>query len=269
MTFTVHRIKSIPLVLILALASPLSFAQARGFRPGGQRNGPIARNPNPQHAQRPRGEWLRKYKEMPPAVQQRLLNNDPDFQKLPPERQQRLRQKLQQFNTLPPPQKEKIVQRMEAFDRLTPDQQQQARGLHAKMQNIPEDRRKMMRTALRSLRQMSPEQRTQVMNSDQFKGMFNDDERDVMRGLTELPIGQPQPLQPPTTEGSLIAPNLVMKAGSHSFVYLRGEIFKSKANHKDTKITQRKTICSIGFCSIVMRKGSWESHLCVPSYLSW
>ena len=68
------------------------------------------------------------------------------------------------------------------------------------MQNAPEDRRKMMQTALRSLRQMDPEERERVINSDRFKSMFSDDERNLIHGLTDVQVGkapadatQPQP----------------------------------------------------------------------------
>ena len=57
-----------------------------------------ARPKPPGHA----GDWLRRYKDLPPAEQERALQNDPWFHRLPPERQQQLRQRLQNFSTLPP-----------------------------------------------------------------------------------------------------------------------------------------------------------------------
>jgi hypothetical protein len=38
------------------------------------------------------------------------------------------------------------------------------------------------------LRAMPPDQREQIINSDRFKGMFSDHERDVMRDATRLPL---------------------------------------------------------------------------------
>ena len=35
---------------------------------------------------------------------------------------------------------------------------------------------------------MPPAQRDQVINSDRFKGMFSDQERDMMREATRLPL---------------------------------------------------------------------------------
>ena len=33
---------------------------------------------------------------------------------------------------------------------------------------------------------MTPEQRTQYMNSDEFRSNFNDQQRDLLRGMTDL-----------------------------------------------------------------------------------
>jgi hypothetical protein len=38
---------------------------------------------------------------------------------------------------------------------------------------------------------MTPEQREQVINSDRYKGMFSDAERDLMRGAARLPLSPP------------------------------------------------------------------------------
>jgi hypothetical protein len=35
---------------------------------------------------------------------------------------------------------------------------------------------------------MPPDQREQVINSPRFKGMFSDQEREMMRGATRLPL---------------------------------------------------------------------------------
>jgi hypothetical protein len=46
----------------------------------------------------------------------------------------------------------------------------------------------MVITAVRDLRAMPPDQRETVINSDRFKGMFSDREREMMRGATRLPL---------------------------------------------------------------------------------
>ena len=46
----------------------------------------------------------------------------------------------------------------------------------------------MVGTAVRDLRAMPPDQREKVINSPRFRGMFSDQERDMMRGATRLPL---------------------------------------------------------------------------------
>src|SRR5579863_9708153 len=83
---------------------------------------PPARNQAQAHAQQgahPKaGEWLRKYKDVPPAEQEKALEADPNFKQLPKERQEQLRQRLQQFDNLPPAGKARIINRMQAFEQL-------------------------------------------------------------------------------------------------------------------------------------------------------
>ena len=134
------------------------------------------------------GDWLRRYKDLPPAEQERELQNDPAFRRLPPERQQRLRQRLQHFSNLPPQQQLRMLNRMETWEHLTPEQKQQARQIFGQMRQLPPDRQRMVMTAMRDLRAMPPDQREAVINSERFKGMFSDQEREMMRGATRLPL---------------------------------------------------------------------------------
>jgi len=76
------------------------------------------------------GQWLRRYKGLPPDQQQKALDNDPQFRSLPPMRQQILRERLQRFSSLPPRMQDRILQRMETWEHLTPAQKQQARQLY-------------------------------------------------------------------------------------------------------------------------------------------
>ena len=46
----------------------------------------------------------------------------------------------------------------------------------------------MVATAVGDLRRMAPDQRERVINSERFKGMFSEQEREMMRGATRLPL---------------------------------------------------------------------------------
>ena len=75
----------------------------------------------PGHA----GDWLRRYKDLPPDQQRRSLENDPQFKKLPPPRQAELLRRLQRFSSLPPQRQEQILNRMETWEHLTVDQKKE------------------------------------------------------------------------------------------------------------------------------------------------
>jgi len=134
------------------------------------------------------GDWLRRYKDMPPEQQRQALEKDPQFQRLSPQRQQQLRQRLQRFASLPPQKQERILTRMETWEHLTPDQKRQARSLFREVQQLPPQRRQELNQAIRNMRDLTPDQRDQLINSDQFKGMFSDHERDLLSGASRLPL---------------------------------------------------------------------------------
>lgn len=191
-------------VSALVVALPVSsFGYGGAFRGSQQHHTNPA--PPPQHPQAPRaqltrppqahpqqaghaGDWLRRYKDMPPAEQERELQNDPAFRRLPPQQQQILRQRLQHFSDLPPQQQLRMLNRMETWEHLTPEQKQQARQIYGQLRQLPPDRQRMVTTAVRDLRSMPPDQREKVINSERFKGMFSDQEREMMRGATRLPL---------------------------------------------------------------------------------
>jgi uncharacterized protein DUF3106 len=157
--------------------------------------------PQPAHPQQGHaGDWLRRYKDLPPEEQERALQSDPAFQKLPPAQQQLLRQRLQHFSSLPPQQQLRMLNRMETWEHLTPEQKQQARQIFGQMQQLPPERRRLVHKAIDDLRQMPPDQREQIINSDRFKGMFSDQEREMMRGATRLPLAPPDSGDQPGTQ---------------------------------------------------------------------
>src|SRR5271166_1640632 len=165
-------------------------AQRTTFHPV-QRSAPAYQAPR-QQARPPAqqrghaGDWLRRYKDMPPAEQERQLQNDPAFRRLPPAQQQQLRQRLQHFSSLPPQQQLRMLNRMETWEHLTPEQKTQAKQIFNQMRQLPPERQRMVTTAIRDLRSMPPDQRERVINSERFKGMFSDQERSMMRDATRL-----------------------------------------------------------------------------------
>src|SRR6201993_2002316 len=138
------------------------------------------------------GDWLRRYKDLPPEEQERALQNDPAFRRLPPMQQERLRQRLQHFSSLSPDEQLRMLNRMETWEHLTREQKQQARQIFSEMRELPPARRYQVRQAIRELRAMPPDQREHEIDSDQYRNRFTDHERDMIRGITRLPLAPPE-----------------------------------------------------------------------------
>ena len=173
---------------VVAFFSPC-LGQGNNYRPVQTR--PPAANqghPQPHPPQAHAGDWLRRYKGLPPGEQDRALQNDPGFRRMTPEQQRRLRQQLHYFASLPPREQQRVVDNMDRWAHLTPEQKQQAREVYGRMQHLPPNRRPLVRTAIRDLSGMPPERREEVINSNRFKRMFTPEERDVMRAAVRLPL---------------------------------------------------------------------------------
>ena len=175
-----QRVKSILCVwgLLLANAMP-ALAQGRGGQRQPARQG--------HHA----GEWLRKYKNLPPDQQQKALQKDPQFQSLPPERQRQLSERLQRFSSLPSDKQQRILNRMETWEHLTPEQKQHARQVFDQLQQLPPDRRRTVENAIGTLRAMPPDARQRAIESGRFS-QFSPQERNLLNGASQLPLAPPE-----------------------------------------------------------------------------
>ena len=185
---------AIGLLAMTTMLPNLSWAQKNPPHPAPQRPAPMPQ----QHMSRPpaappqqqghAGDWLRQHKDLPPEEQERALQNDPNFRRLSPQQQQHRLQQLREFSSLPPAQQLRMLNRMDTWEHLTPEQKQQARQVFSQMRQLPPERRRLVHKAIDDLRAMPPDQREQIINSDRFKGMFSDYERDVMLNATRLPL---------------------------------------------------------------------------------
>ncbi len=134
------------------------------------------------------GDWLRRYKDLPPDQQQKALQSDPQFQQLPPQKQEQLRQRLQKFSNLPPDKQQQILDRMETWEHLTPEQQQRARDLFGKLRSMPDDRRQAVMNAYHELRDLPPDAQQKALQSDQMRNSLSEVERDTLKGFLDLGV---------------------------------------------------------------------------------
>lgn len=143
------------------------------------------------------GDWLRSHENLSPADQKKALEADPGFQKLTPQGQQELIDRLNRFNSLPPDRRNRILQRMETLEHLTPQERQRARDMFRTFRELPAARRSQLNFALRDLHAMSPDDRQRTLDSNEYKARFSDQERDLLRGMSEMEL---VPNHPPRDE---------------------------------------------------------------------
>jgi hypothetical protein len=160
--------------------APVTFLQAT----------PAQKNPNaasrPQKGGRRMGDWLQAHKDLSPEQQLKLLESEPAFKKLPQQRQNELRERLKKFNSLPPEKRNQALQRMEFLAKLTPQQRQQLRDANQQLQGLPPERRVAVHKAVRHLRRLPGVERQQVIQSDDFRSTFSDQEQKLISQLAEL-----------------------------------------------------------------------------------
>jgi hypothetical protein len=133
-----------------------------------------------------KGDWLRKYGSLPPAEQEQKLESDPVFRSLTPDNQRRLIDRLHFFNSLSPAKKQQVLNRMEVYEHLTPAQQGQFDNLSRQFHSLPNDQQTQVQQAYKELRKMTPEQRAEYFNSDEFRNGMNDGQKNILRGMSEL-----------------------------------------------------------------------------------
>jgi hypothetical protein len=135
-----------------------------------------------------RGDWLKKYGNLPSDQATRQLQQDKDFQRLPSERQQELQQRLQHFSSLPPQQKQRVLNRMALMEHLPPDQQKRMESLWQQFRELDPARRRAVVQQLRGLSGLPAEQRSKILDGEQFKSGFNPQEQQLVRGLDEIHV---------------------------------------------------------------------------------
>ncbi|SNS40056.1 Protein of unknown function [Granulicella rosea] len=138
-----------------------------------------SKTPQPQHL----AEWMDSHRNLSPAAQQQALEHEPGFQSMKPDVQQRMRDRLTELNNMPPAQRQRVLARTQAMEKLTMPQRQQVRGAMQQLGALPEDRRKVVARTFRDMRDMPPNQREAYMNSEWYRGQFNDQERATLSNL--------------------------------------------------------------------------------------
>lgn len=153
---------------------------------------PYAVRPNPR-VQGHLPEWMAEHQNLPISQQDRLLRQEPGFNRLSPADQQRQIQELHRLNQMPEAQRERRLARAEAFERLSPGEQMQVRQSARELQNLPPDRQSVVRRAFQDLRGVPMDQRQIMLNSARYSATFSPQERNILSNLLRVePYQQPR-----------------------------------------------------------------------------
>lgn len=147
---------------------------------GGNRPNTVIRpntNPNrPPSAYTPPAAPQRKFNELSPADQRRVLENSRKYQ------------------NLTPAQKQDMQERVNAWNRLTPTQQNHIKtDVMPKWREMPAERRQAIRQRLRVLQNMPESARNQRLNDPEFMRGMSEEDKSTLRDLSHMHVGAPDP----------------------------------------------------------------------------
>jgi hypothetical protein len=136
-------------------------------------------------------QWVQQLEEMGPAEQERFLSNNARFRSLPAQQQAQIRRRLRVWNSLPLPQREAVLERQQIWEQLPANQRRQVReSLLPRWQSLPSVRRQVILRKLRELRGLNGAERNAKLNDDSFLDALSEDERQMLRELSNLGVGQ-------------------------------------------------------------------------------
>jgi hypothetical protein len=134
-------------------------------------------------------QWMERLQQMPPAEQERFLNNNERFRSLPPERKAEIRRRLQEFRQLSPAEREDFRKRSEVWEKMTPEQRQRVRQqLLPKWRQMAPERRQEINRRLHELNRLSDEERSAKLKDPNFFAGLNPSEQDMLKELGNLRI---------------------------------------------------------------------------------
>lgn len=187
MRMRLFAIAAAVLLLLGFAAEPASAQMGWRMRAAAQRRPNAAGKPNLRGMEGLPPKWVEKLQDMPPAEQERFLENNERFRNLPPQRQEQIRRNLARWNNLTPEQKQTARSAEEALERMSPEQRAYVRNtLLPKWQALPMARRQAIRQHLAILNRMSPSTQQAALNDPKFMQGLSPDEQEMLRALNSL-----------------------------------------------------------------------------------
>lgn len=177
-----------PAALAVSLALAPAFAHGQRLVPSPPRPAQWAAHPLPNGRvllaqNRPVGpglqQWMEQHRNVPPAEQERALENDPGFRALNPQQQQHALNQLRRLQTMTPEQRN----RSWALLRMTPQQREQFNLAVQQYTELPPTRQLLVHQAFGALRRVPPPQRQAAMATYPPLRQFSPYERQVLANL--------------------------------------------------------------------------------------
>jgi hypothetical protein len=121
-----------------------------------------------------------------------------ELAKLPPDRARLIRQRIWQYNHLPPEEQQALRERYRTFSKLPPEQQQIVRDRLREFSQLPPGRQPVLHNEVKQLRLLPEAQRQARFNSEEFRGRFSPQERQIIKDLLAyLPNLPAEPVHTP------------------------------------------------------------------------
>ena len=155
---------------------PESMGMIGGNRPSNARNDAERPNINPNRPPNTSNSQPRRFQDLSPAEKQRVLENNRTLQKLSPAERQELKR------------------RQDVFSRLTPEQKSHIKNdIVPRWQQMSPDRQRAIRQRLGVLQNMPESARNQHLNDPNFTRGMNEDDKAMLRDLSHMHVGAPDP----------------------------------------------------------------------------
>src|SRR5579863_2086178 len=129
---------------------------------------------------------VQRLSQMTPEQRERIL------EQLPPDRHAQMRKQLENFDRLPPAQKERLSRLAQPLVALPPEKQRVVNQGIFGINHLSDDRKPPVARELRSLLNMTPDDRTARLNSSEFKKAYSPEEQKILSDLSNnLPPDYP------------------------------------------------------------------------------
>jgi Protein of unknown function (DUF3106) len=116
------------------------------------------------------------------------------FNQLSPQEQRKVVENYNKQRNLSPADRQEIKKREEIFGRLTPEQKDHVRNdLAPKWKQLPPNRQRAIQQRLGVLQNMPESARNQHLNDPNFTRGMSEDDRAMLRDLSHLHVGAPDP----------------------------------------------------------------------------